>query len=280
MRIQHLYKQVQDGNGLFYAWFPSMHTRIDLMFYDQKSEEKLIDVIKSIYDELCLLEKTANYYDANSELAQINRTAYTHPIPISHSLYSMISMCLSCHQKTLGCFDITIHSDAYNKDTIHLSHLSSKEQTIFFEQKGITINLSGFLKGYALEKIRSILQAQEIKNALINLGNSSVLALGNHPNGEGWKVSFGNQINTPEISMNQVVFLHNECLTTSGNDTNERRHIISPQNGQLLEGVKQVAVVTNDGIIGEILSTSLFIANQQQRQKLTTEFQPRLIIDL
>ena len=62
-------------------------------------------------------------------------------------------------------------------------------QSVFFQQAGTTINLSGFLKGYALDKIREILKVHIIANALINMGNSSVLALGNHPVGTGWKVS-------------------------------------------------------------------------------------------
>ena len=108
--------------------------------------------------------------------------------------------------------------------------------------------MSGFLKGYALETIRGILNEALIENALINMGNSSILALGNHD-----------------------ILLHNECLTTSGNDSPSRRHIVSPQNGKLVEGVKQIAVVTTNGSIGEILSTSLFAADSEQRKALLAE---------
>ena len=97
---------------------------------------------------------------------------------ISQSLYRMISLCTEYHKKTLGCFDVTIHSDNYNQDTIHSIHLYPEAQSVFFQQAGTTINLSGFLKGYALDKIREILKVHIIANALINMGNSSVLALG------------------------------------------------------------------------------------------------------
>ena len=93
-----------------------------------------------------------------------------------------------------------------------------------------------------------------IENALINMGNSSILALGNHPVGSGWKIN--------------DILLHNECLTTSGNDSPNRRHIVSPQNGKLVEGVKQIAVVTANGSIGEILSTALFAADSEQTKAL------------
>ena len=176
---------------------------------------------------------------------------------ISQSLYRMISLCTEYHKKTLGCFDVTIHSDNYNQDTIHSIHLYPEAQSVFFQQAGTTINLSGFLKGYALDKIREILKVHIIANALINMGNSSILALGNHPVGSGWKIN--------------DILLHNECLTTSGNDSPSRRHIVSPQNGKLAEGVKQIAVVTTNGSIGEILSTSLFAADSEQRKALLAE---------
>ena len=251
--IQHLYKAHGD-DSLLYAWFLSMHTRVDIILCCQKSENELMLVVNSIYDTLRQLERIANYYDPSSELSQVNQRASTAPVMISQSLYRMISLCTEYHKKTLGCFDVTIHSDNYNQDTIHSIHLYPEAQSVFFQQAGTTINLSGFLKGYALDKIREILKVHIIENALINMGNSSILALGNHPVGSGWKIN--------------DILLHNECLTTSGNDSPNRRHIVSPQNGKLVEGVKQIAVVTANGSIGEILSTALFAADSEQTKAL------------
>lgn len=278
--IQHIYKYLENNDRLLYAWFTSMHTRVDILLYCQKPEDELLLAVEHIYDVLVQLEKTANYYDPDSELARVNRTASTSPVTISQPLYEMIDLCLKYNEKTSGCFDVTIHSDQYNQDTIHSVHLSSAESIVFFQQTGVTINLSGFLKGYALDKIRDLLTTHTIENALINMGNSSVLALGNHPVGTGWKVSFGSKANAARSGKDQVILLHNECLTTSGNDSNERRHILSPHTGKLIEGTRQVAAVTESGALGEILSTSLFVASPEQREALIAEFHPKRIIDL
>ena len=271
--IQHLYKTHGD-DGLLYAWFLSMHTRVDIILCCQKSENELMLVVNSIYDTLRQLERIANYYDPSSELSQVKQRASTAPVMISQSL------CTEYHKKTLGCFDVTIHSDNYNQDTIHSIHLYPEAQSVFFQQAGTTINLSGFLKGYALDKIREILKVHIIANALINMGNSSVLALGNHPVGTGWKVSFDDQASTTKNHKTQSILLNNECLTTSGNNSDDRKHIISPSSGKPLEGVRQVTVVTDDGTTGEILSTSLFVANQKQRELIMSEFLPKRVIDL
>lgn len=295
--IQHVYRSPHEGDGLFYAWFLSMHTRVDIILCSRKSEEELLLTVNHIYDVLCQLEKTANYYDPTSELARVNRMAATSPVVLSEELYGMIDLCLEYNKKTLGCFDITVLSNNYDRNTIHSVQLSAEERSVFFRQPGVTLNLSGFLKGYALEKIKSILKESMIENALINMGNSSVLALGNHPMGKGWKINFGWAANTStnastntstnvadtaaaDASANadnpQSILLYNECLTTSGNESSQRKHIISPRSGEFVKGARQIAVVTADGAIGEILSTGLFAADDEQLEALLAEFSPLL----
>ena len=61
--IQHMYKPSHEGNGLLYAWFLSMHTRVDIILYSKKTEGELLFVVNCIYDALCRLEKMANFYD-------------------------------------------------------------------------------------------------------------------------------------------------------------------------------------------------------------------------
>lgn len=273
--IQHIYKSSPLHGGLLYAWFSSMHTRVDIALCGRQDEEKLILAVSSVYELLCRLEKLANYYDATSELACLNRTAFLCPQKVSPELYDMLAFCLDSYTRTGGCFNVTVHSDPFTPDTIHSVELSLQEHTLFYSKPGVSVNLSGFLKGYALDKIRGLLTLYEIENALINMGNSSVLALGHHPLTEGWKVSF----NQSAAGKGPEVLLLNECLTTSGNHSHERKHIINPQTGQLVEGKREIAVVTAGGATGEVLSTSLFVADACRRELLKHEFLPRQIFE-
>lgn len=276
--IQHLYKFSVSHGGVLYAWFSSMHTRVDMVLCSSRGEEELMVVVHAVYDMLCRLEKMANYYDADSELGRLNRTAAACPQPVSRELYDMLTFCVDCYTRTGGCFDVTVHSLNYTPHSIRNIQLSPQEYTLYFSQSGVTINLSGFLKGYALEKIRNLLQHYEVENALINMGNSSVLAMGHPPTADGWKVDFGQAAASRQKEYPEVL-LQNECLTTSGNDSQERQHIINPQSGKPVEGKRKVAVVTADGAVGEVLSTGLFVADARQRRLLEAEFHPRMILD-
>ncbi|MDR2621666.1 MAG: FAD:protein FMN transferase [Dysgonamonadaceae bacterium] len=232
-----------------------MHTRVDIVLYG-KPEEELRRVIAVIFDTLRQLEMTANFFEPSSELGRLNQAAHIKPITVSAELFHIISLSCIYHERTSGCFDITIRSDHYNAETFQSLILNESNSTIFFTKQGLRLDLSGFLKGYALDKIKEIFHNNFIDNALVNIGNSSVMAIGNHPNGEGWKVTVA--------STGEEYLLKNECLTTSGNDTPERKHIISPQTGKYVEGQGIVSVVTASGAEGEALATAAFVRTHSQ----------------
>jgi thiamine biosynthesis lipoprotein len=254
------------NNGLLYAWFSAMHTRIDLLLHG-KPETELQSLTIRISETLQKLEKLANYFDSASELCRVNNEAHQHPVTVSDDLFRILSLCKTFNLQTEGCFDITIQSDHYHEKTAESFHLDETHSSVFFDSPGIRLDLSGFLKGYALDQAKTILKNQALPNALINFGNSSVMALGNHPNGEGWKVSVA--------ASHEEFLLHDECLTTSGNDSTGRKHIISPQTGKYVEGRKSVSVVTPDGAWGEALSIALFIATPEQKERILKNVETR-----
>lgn len=256
--MSHLYKQYNSGKSVLYAWFPAMHTRVDLILCD-KEEPELLNIAAKIQEECRRLEKIGSFYDEESELYRMNQTASQIPVIISNELCGMIEMCRDYHQKTQGCFDITVQSDTYDRYTFSEVVFSSGTSTIYYMREGIRTDLSGFLKGYALEKVRNILSIYGVENALLNMGNSSVMALGDHPYGDGWKVAFAAGTDSQ---------LHNQCLSTSGNDTAERRHIVAPQTGEWVTRTGSIAVVTENAAEGEILSTALFAATPEQRKEI------------
>lgn len=275
-KIQHIFKSMTQRGNLLYAWFPSLHTRADLILCGEQTEDELKDIVEEIARMLASLEQKANCYNPHSELARLNATAHLAPQTVSTELWPLLRFSLEANRRTGGLFDVTVHSESHCADTIHHIHLSEQERTLYFEQQGIHINLSGLLKGYALDCIRSLLLRRQVAHALVNLGNSSVMALGHHPNGNGWKVSFADG----RREENEVV-LYDECLTTSGNDSESRRHIIHPLTGRLIEGKKEMAVVTSGGAEGEVLSTALFAAQVGcEREQLLAAFQPRIIKEI
>lgn len=274
--IRHIYKHHPSSGGILYAWFMSMHTRVDIIICADADEQQLITVADDIHTAVTDLEQAGNCYNEESTLALLNRMCGTMPLTVDNDdLYELLRISLISYHRTAGCFDITVHSACHDADTINKVCLSEQDHSLYFARPGIVLNLSGIIKGYALEKIRTVLKKHNIDNALLNMGNSSVMAIGNHPLSEGWTVGFSRP-----SCIGKNISLHNECLTTSGNATQERSHIINPHTGRAIKGQRQVAVVTNSGIDGEILSTALFAANSVQREQICKTYQPRMILEI
>jgi Membrane-associated lipoprotein involved in thiamine biosynthesis len=254
-------------NEFLYVWFGAMHTRIDLLLSGNE-EKQLKEVASQIASEITRLEKVGSYFDPESELSQLNRAAYGKPVNISRDLFQMLTLCKTYYEITGNLFDISIRSDKHHPQTLESLILERSNPSVRFDEKGILLDLSGFLKGFALDKIRGILEVHSVSNALINLGNSSILGLGNHPNGEGWKI----QLASPEAESKSYI-LHNECYTTSGNETSGRKHILNPRTGTWLEGKKTVSVITRSGSLGEALSTAFSLIEGEEQEQILSRIQ-------
>lgn len=262
--VQHISKKIDADTGILYSWFGAMHTRIDIVMYD-RTERDLKYVTELIYNKVKALEKIANYFDTESELSYVNRLAYKTPVTISNELHTIISHALYYHKATSGYFDITIHSENHDRESCSMIVLEDCDSIIHFRDEGLKINLSGFIKGYTLDLIRKILEKNDIQNALINMGNSSVMGVGRHPRGKGWKVKSENQ--------QEDINLVDECFTTSGNNNQERKHIINPYSNKYVEGVKYTSVITQTASDGEALSTALFVAGTAERKEMLKNFE-------
>ena len=226
----------------YYAWFTALHTRVDVLLQAPLTEDAFQTVEDTIRAELSSVEKMGNRFDPDSELSRAVRAASAAPFPLSPPLFSLLSRCLQAHRETGGLFDITVNSPDFRPGLINELELvpfpnNPGGTMIIHGASSLLLDLSGILKGYALERLRPLLASHGITDALVSLGNSSILSLGNNPS------------DIPP----------GHCLTTSGNASSTRRHIRNPLTGEFVTGQRTVSVITADGIEGEILATTRFI---------------------
>jgi len=264
-------QKIVNNNILFYAWFTAMFTRIDLLLMAEESRKDLKQISQIIKTKIERLESIANRFDINSEISNVNTTAYLNSIPLSTELYHIIEECLFYNTKTLGYFDITINSTNGFTNGISNIQLNKTEQTIKFLHPDVKLDLSGFVKGYALRSIRSLLVEKQIDDALINIGNSSVLAIGNHPNGKGWKIT------VPNLNISNECVLFDQCLTTSGNTKTTKWPIQKPKTLETITQNQMLSVITADPAIGEVLSTALYIASDDEKQSILNHLKGEVV---
>lgn len=290
--------RLADGGHRDYIYIESMHTRVDILVdftasdYPSESRQvtgwvdsttETVALGEDIAAALAELEAVGNRFDPSSELSGVNRMAYNDRTALSPKLYGILSRCLDFNRRTCGLFDITAGASCSGLSLAGEVRLSS-DHTISFGNPHVRLDLSGVLKGFALDDIRAIVASHGITDAFISMGSSSILAMGDcHRIGSpsaGWPVA----LRASAVSDNYgegsapTVWLQDECLTTSGNASPQRAHIVNPLTGQLVTGARMASVVTKDGAEGEALSTACFLASDSQLEQITQEFKPGKVL--
>lgn len=263
--MQFSHKTLPDGRNFLYAWFSAMFTRIDLIIIKKVSEDELVGVAQRIEAEVLRIEAFANKFNPETELSYINRLAGKQEVHVSEEMLQILAECKIYNQKTLGYFDITAGSETpFLKEKYFLN---IERPGIRFAHANVKLDLSGFIKGYALRKVSEILNNENIPDALVNIGNSSVFAKGNHPFGEGWKIQ------VPDTKAECV--LHDECLTTSGNHPDTKWPVLIPESATPGINASVASVVTSDGAEGEALSTAVYLAKENEVSLMLENFNAR-----
>jgi thiamine biosynthesis lipoprotein len=249
-----------------------MFTRIDVLICADAARNDLVEIVKKIENEIGRIESFSNRFDENSELGLINSNAFAEEILVSDELFHIIEECLLYNQKTSGCFDITVNSFNAFRFGIANIRLNAEQKSIRFLHSDVQLDFSGFIKGYSLRSVREMLIKEQLENVLVNVGNSSILAMGNHPHGRGWKIS------SPTIHSTTECILQNECLTTSGNSALTKWPVVHPKTGEFLTKSESVSVVTDDPAYGEVLSTTLYVMEANQKETLLKQYGAKEII--
>ncbi len=235
--MPHLKQEYPDGTKAVYVWFEAMHTRVDILLKSRTASHAfLLEAAEAVRSVIGRLESVGNRFSPQSEISRLCASPEGVPVKISDELFDMLSICQDYNRRTDGLFDITVASKDYDAATVRAVVLCHTDRTCTLMRPGIILDLSGFIKGHALDCIKPMLLGRGISDALVSLGNSSIMAIGDVPG----PVKDG-------------------FLTTSGNDSAERRHIVDTRTGRLVEGVGVAQLRTESGAEGEVMAKVAFI---------------------
>ncbi|MFC1640017.1 FAD:protein FMN transferase [Gemmatimonadota bacterium] len=285
---------------VFHDSFYAMGTRLDLVIPEIRPEEgrRCADEIRS---EVTRLERKLSRFDKASSLSTLNREAGARSVTVDEEMTHILRLCLSYSESTEGAFDITmsplctfwkeratqIHSSpptsreiAAVKEATGIKKLEidTENRTVRFHHPDLEIDLGGFGKGYALERVGEILERNGKKNAFVCFGDSAVLGCGRHPHGTHWEVGVKHLFDRTRSV--RSFRLSNQSLSTSGTTPNNIKsavswysHIISPKSGKPVVGYRTVSVVSPSALDAEVLSTALTAIPLEERDGISHVFE-------
>jgi thiamine biosynthesis lipoprotein len=258
------------------------------------------ELYQKIKDEVNRIESRLSRFIKESEISKINREAFQVDVETDDECFEILSACKYGWEMTDGAFDITLRplmnywKDDENQseenletllESVGMQHveLNEDQQSVRFKNDLIELDLGGFGKGYALEKVKQMIESSAVENAFISFGESSVLAMGEHPAGGAWKIGIndnkkpGNSIYEFEVIDGSVSTSSNFYLNDDG-ELQHHQHVINPITGKPHDHFTAASVLAKSPMLAEILSTAFLLMPDEKIRELIQKYQDIEII--
>lgn len=251
------------------------------------------------FTELYFIEMELSRYVPGSDISRINTLPPNRILQIGHYAFECLNACKTLHTQTNGTFDVSVGAvlDCWRqagkkgqvpdeaelaaaKQKTGLARLDLDEAThtvCLTGEHAILIDLGGYGKGYAVDRLAELLDEWSIEHALVHGGTSSVLGRGDLQPGHGWPVS----LSLPEAGQAFATSaLRNRAINGSG--LQKGQHIIDPRTGEPTTSQCAAWAATSKAGIGDALSTAFMIMSPPEVEAFCAanpDVQAMLILD-
>lgn len=242
---------------------------------------------------------------ADSELSQLNARASFQSVAVSPDLFRVIAKSQEISHETDGAFDVTIRPLAdlwgftwkeYRMPTegelkavlphvdYRLVELDTDRRTVRFKSSGVSIDLGGIAKGFAVDCAIEKLHFLGVTNATVKAGGD-LRVIGAPPGKPHWAV----QLEDPRKEGRRFTLpLRDAALSTTGNYENffevhgkRYGHILNPRTGLPVQGVAACSVIAPTCMESDAWATALFVYGVERNlAELGNRYPARLTLAL
>src|SRR5436309_2372753 len=169
---------------------PLLGTFVTISVYGE-NRERVNAAVSAAFEEFRRIDGLMSIHRADSELSRLNAGAAVEPVVVSPDLFRVISKAQEIADQTEGSFDITIRPLAdlwgfiwkeYRFPTeaelegvmarvnYRFVQLNSEKRAVRFLAPGISLDLGGIAKGFAVDCAIERLRSNGITNAMVKAG--------------------------------------------------------------------------------------------------------------
>ncbi|MBD5214725.1 MAG: FAD:protein FMN transferase [Bacteroidales bacterium] len=237
-----------------------MGTRLDIVIIGH-DEATASSISTDCLNATLALETIISRYNPKSETSGINSAEPLSMISISDRYRSLLDLSADMCRRTYGRFDITLGQGS--------QFAYSDSGDLLIPRQGLKIDMGGIGKGIAVDEMTRIMRQAGTERAFVSFGGSSIAAIGTHPAGDAWRVSIADPFSGHTL---RCIDLADTSISTSGNSSALRGHIIDPSTGYAVTGRRLSAVVVDSATEAEALSTAWLVADSAMRAAITDNF--------
>lgn len=233
----------------------------------------------------------------DSLISRINQAAGRDWVEIDRETERLFALCQEAHFLTRGIFDPTslpliqlwnwkaqpavIPDDQAIANALKLVGWRKVKRApgkIFLPEPGMSVDLGGIGKEYAVDQVAALAVRHGIKSVLVDFGQD-VFAFGSPPDGRpAWKIGLENPAQPGQCWTSLAI--QNRAVATSGDyfrhftkDGRRFGHILDVRTGQPVDnGVRAVSVVAPNCTVAGMLSTAAFVLGPDEGLKLIESY--------
>eukprot|EP00831_Metopus_contortus_P084193 TRINITY_DN9498_c0_g2_i1.p1 TRINITY_DN9498_c0_g2~~TRINITY_DN9498_c0_g2_i1.p1 ORF type:complete len:384 (-),score=85.71 TRINITY_DN9498_c0_g2_i1:257-1408(-) len=280
-----------------YRMLPLMGTMCEISLYGRKNlAEKAADAAADKFREV---QDICNIFNPESEISKLNRSAFDAPFKCSQLLWNVLQKSREAYDVSGGAFDITAKplmdlwgfyrkrgenlpsadevSAARRLVGLERVHFDDDARTVQFTVKGMSFDLGGIAKGYAVDVAAAAVLTTGISRGLINLGGNMYCLPDPPPGKKNYRIGITNPLNKKTGC--GVVEGKDISLATSGNyeryvmiDGVQYTHIMNVKTGIPVRDMLSVTVITDHAVDADFLSTSIFINGPEFAKEVCKRF--------
>ncbi|MEQ8364630.1 MAG: FAD:protein FMN transferase [Cyclobacteriaceae bacterium] len=241
--------------------------------------EKLLDECVA---EVKRIEVLLTEFSETSQTAQINKAAGIDFVKVDAETFQIIQRSLGISKLTQGAFDITagVLKRLYNfkGNSFSLPEKKLIQQTmqkvgyqkielsgdnrVKLKTAGMHIGFGAIGKGYAADKVKTLLMEKGIESGVIN-ASGDLTAWGTRVDGSLWKVAIADPNDKEKIIA--WIPIKDASVATSGDyeqyfeyQGKRYSHTIDPKTGLPVSGIKSVTIVGPSAELSDALATAVF----------------------
>jgi len=249
--------------------------------------------IESALDAINNVDNLMSDYKPDSEISRVNANAFARPVKVGPATFEVLEKSIEISKLTDGAFDITVGplvklfrtardtgkaptpeqiADAKAKVGYEKLVLNDAEKTVRFTVKGMSLDLGGIAKGYAVDKVIEVMQQHGALGAMVDIGGD-VRCFGRPPKGkETWIIGLQDP-NTDNGATGIILKLKiaASAVTTSGDyqqyaiiDGKRQSHILDRKTGKSTHGLASVTIIAKNATTADALATAVTVLGLQK----------------
>ena len=267
-----------------------MGTLLDLALLVRPGEEgRARETLAAAFDSVSSLERVVSRYLEGSDVRRLNAAAGGEDVEIDARVHALLARAEEARRSTRGAFDVSVGplvelwtraaERGVAPDETEIAAAAAfvgRPLVLGFSrpghwarlvEAGMSVDLGGIAKGFALDAVAADLRAAGFDRGLLSFGQSSVWALGAPADAPAWRLA----VQDDEGGVLGVIELCDQALSVSSSlgrssEIAGRRygHVVDPRSGLAISEARRAIVVASEATLAEALSTALLVLSEEE----------------